>query len=186
MTTSDLRSDRGARPLPGEFLVILPHEVGIAIRYRIPVDGNTPFVGIAPGQFLGDKLFQLDQGTVNRSSHQLPVRLLRMPLDVGSDLSRAIPNLGRPGPEVGRREHLFNVAQPVGPFAECLPGQRIVRTKGSAAIGIPTLLIPEIAQGFGERAAALGPLSRGRGTFPRRLPRLRGSCVLCFAGLLST
>jgi hypothetical protein len=93
-------------------------------RNRIAVERDGRLPRTASHQLIRHTIAQLEERPQHVLLHEIPLRLGRMPLELGPDAAGPLANAGGLGPELRIIDHLLDIAEPVGPLSELLAGER--------------------------------------------------------------
>lgn len=93
-------------------------------RDRIAIERNGRLPRTAPHQLVVHAVAELEERPQHVLLHEVPLRLGRMPLELGPDAAGPLADAGGFGPELRIIDHLLHVAKAVGPVAELVAGER--------------------------------------------------------------
>ena len=120
--------------------VVAAHQVSVAGRDGVAIDGDEGIGGLAAGDFFGELALEFGQGFSHRGANQVPVGVFGVTFEVGADASGTLANFGDFGLQFGVAHHRLNIAQAFIPFGEFVASERPSLTTGSAPLA--TLLAP--------------------------------------------
>src|SRR5690606_24575223 len=152
---------RSSQAAPEAFVVLL-YRFAKPLRHRIAIDRHHRVaIRRAAEQLLSDVLGQLAQRPGDRLFDLIPLRRLRVPAELATGFPSALADPRRLGTQCRIFDHLFDVAQPIGPLAVAFTGQRRRRPDPAAPLlsalcgpAQPTGLIELFEQTFRAPAAA--------------------------------
>src|SRR5439155_6864288 len=110
-------------PVLAKLFVVPTHKGRVTAGDRITVDGRQGIVGVSPRQLIGDAGANFEQRSDYLQTHDCPIGLFLIAFEVLPHESGALAGSSDLVAQVGEFQHLFDIAQAIGPRAKVRAGE---------------------------------------------------------------